>query len=226
MLRNFWPEQKVTAWKAELFPNSFYEEGIETAANLISLNPLVHSLWNRGAFALKPISVSDDNSTLTVQFFWQAEYEQIKSTMNLHTIPPSTRDLDRFGDSRITNYRLPEDRSIKSGDLFVIKTDDPNARPLPSTSLLEMQWFFQRIMGMTGAANVEEDIEEPGDSDGAISDLELMEVGDVSFISNDTGPSDPAVPGISHSHLLPTVEEPKHQTEEIGGEEAVSQYGA
>lgn len=163
MLSNFWPEEKVAAWKAVVFPDNFFEGGIETAANMVTLCRNAHDFRNKGLFALKPISVSDDNTTLTIQFFWQAKHEQIKSAMNLLTLPPSTRDLDHSGNSYLSNYRLPGDPRIKSGDLFVIKTDNPEARPLPSAALLEIQWFLQRVAGMAGAADVEEDIEEPDD---------------------------------------------------------------
>jgi hypothetical protein len=165
MLRNFWPEQKIAAWEAEVFPNGSSEMGVETAANMITLCPNAHEYWNKGAFALKPISVSDDNTTLTIQFFWQAKHEQIESTVNLLTMPPCTRDLDSGGKgySHLADYHQLGVRTIKSGDMFVIKTDDPEARPLPSIALLEMQWFLQRVMGMAGAADVEEEMEEDPD---------------------------------------------------------------
>jgi hypothetical protein len=40
---------------------------------------------------------------------------------------------------------------------FEITTDNPEVRPLSSIALLEMQWFLQRVIGMAGAADVEED---------------------------------------------------------------------
>jgi len=55
-LRVFWSEEKVTAWEAKLFPQSIHEKGQEEVYNLISLAPQVHASWQRGLFALKPIS--------------------------------------------------------------------------------------------------------------------------------------------------------------------------
>jgi hypothetical protein len=159
MLQNFWPEEKVTAWQAEVFPYGL-DEGIETATNMITLAPTVHDLWNRGAFALKPISMSDDKTTLTIQFFWQAQYEQNKSPVDLLNIPPSTRDLEYSTPSHdhltyIETFSHPLGiHLIKSSDQFVMTTDDVEARPLPSFALLQLQWFLQRVMGMAGAADL------------------------------------------------------------------------
>lgn len=225
MLKNFWPEEKVAAWEAELFPNGTHEKGLETARNLITLSKDAHYNWNKGLFALKPISVSDDNTTLTIQFFWQAKHQEIQPTMSLLTTPLSAKDLDSNNGAYMADFRGPQDRRVKSGDIFELKTDDAEARPLPSFTLLEMQWFLQRVTGMAGAADIEEDIGEEY-SDDEISNLGLDEVGETSLISGYLGPSDPAVPDLGNDYLLPSIEGPKHHTEEIEGEgeEVISQH--
>ena len=68
-LKNFWSEEKVAAWEVELFPRGLSETGDERVDNRITLSKIAHVQWNRGAFALKPISISDENTTLKVQFF-------------------------------------------------------------------------------------------------------------------------------------------------------------
>ena len=159
MLRNFWSEEKIAAWEKPIFPDGLEKRGLETPKNLITLSPTVHRLWNKGVFALKPISISEDNTTLTIRFFWQTKQHLNMPTINLTTIPSSTSDLDQSDLGTFFPYRrLPGEspskhRLIKSGDLFELKTDDPEARPLPSMALLEMQWFLQRVMGMAGAAD-------------------------------------------------------------------------
>jgi hypothetical protein len=80
-----------------------------------------------------------------------------------------------------------------------------------------MQWFLQRVTGMAGAADVEEDWGEE-DWDDEISNLGLDEVGETSLISGDLGASDPAAPDTGNDYLLPSIEGPKHYTEEIEGE--------
>ena len=77
-LKNFWPKEKVTAWEAELFPGGISEIGIKGVHNLITFSPSAHVYWNRGVFALKPISMSDDNTTLKVQFLRQKKQRTIK----------------------------------------------------------------------------------------------------------------------------------------------------
>ena len=217
MLKIFWPEDKVAAWEAELFQNGTHEKGLETASNLITLSKDAHDYWNKGVFALKPISVSDDKTTLTIQFFWQAKHQETQPTMSLLTTPLSTKDLDSNNGAPLTDYRGPQDRRLKSGDIFELKTDDAEARPLPSFTLLEMQWFLQRVTGMAGAADIEEDMGEE-DSDDEISNLGLDEVGETSFISGDLGTSDLAVPDLGNDYPLPSIEGPKHHTEETEGE--------
>jgi hypothetical protein len=131
---------------------------------------------------------------------------------------------------------LTDDRRIKSGDLFELKTDDPDARPLPSMKLLEMRWFLQRVMGMAGAADELEDGEYHFSDDGFcrglyyrddvsdlggpdedededdVSNLGLDEGGDESFLSS-AGLSDPIIP--ANTNLLPSIDAPKHYAEEM-----------
>jgi hypothetical protein len=237
MLRNFWPEEKISTWKAAVFPDGLEEHGVETTRNMITLSADAHILWNDGAFALKPISISEDNTTLTIQFFWQAKQPLFERTINLTTIPLSTRNLESNDETRLIDCRHSEDRRIKSGDLFELTTDDPEARPLPSMALLEMQWFLQRIAGMAGAADELKDYEyhfsdngvyyqrlsECGDDfsnvgefdedDADVHNLGLDEGEDEFFLSNVAGLSDPVIP--ENASVLPSIEAPKHHTEEM-----------
>jgi hypothetical protein len=93
-LKLFWPEEKVAAWTAELFPQGINEIGVERVDNLITLSVSAHGYWNRGAFALKPISMNEDKTTLKVQFFWQ-KAQNTQATMSLLTTPFSTEGLDQ-----------------------------------------------------------------------------------------------------------------------------------
>ncbi|KAF4631716.1 hypothetical protein G7Y89_g6415 [Cudoniella acicularis] len=175
MLKNFWPEEKVAAWEAELFPNGTHRNGLENAR--------------------KPYYTFEGRTRLLEQ-----------------------RSLDSNNGIRLADLRGPQDfRLLKSGDIFEIKTDDAEVRPLPSFKLLEMQWFLQRVIGMAGAADVEEDIGEE-EWDDEISNLGLDEIGETFFISDDIGTSDPAMPDLSNDYLAPSIEGPKHYAEEIEGE--------
>jgi len=170
-LKNFWSKEKVAAWEAELFPAGICEFGVERVYNLITLSRNAHDMWSRGAFALKPISESDDKMALEVQFFWQEKQKDTQQTMSLLTRPSSTEGLDQNVGAFGGAARLSRnDKRIKSGDYFKLQTDDPKIKPLPSFQLLELQWFLQRIQGMAGAADV--DWSPYSDSGSACSDEE------------------------------------------------------
>ena len=236
-LRSFWSEEKVAAWEAELFPRGLSEPGNEIVANRITLSKDAHGYWNRGAFALKPISISDDSTTLKVQFFWQKKQPDIQATIGLCTIPPSTEGLDRnegaFDYGRAADLTDEERKFIKTGDIFNLKTDDPIMKPLPSFKLLELQWFLTRVVGMAGAAfpyeagsgyGSDDDVPsldlagaafpyEPGSgygSDDDIPNLDLDE-GDTSFLS-DIPPQE-----ISVEVNKVLADSPKRRTEESEG---------
>ncbi|TVY91923.1 hypothetical protein LAWI1_G004437 [Lachnellula willkommii] len=223
MLKNFWPKEKVAAWEAEIFPLGTHGSGIETARNLITISKDTHNLWNRGAFALKPISKSEDDTALIIQFFWQSKQKDIQPTMNLLTTPHSTKDLDSNigafesnGRSFLADFRKTPLQKVKSGDIFEVKTDDPEARPLPSFALLEMQWYLQRITGMAGTVDVEEDWGEGGWND-EIGNPGLDEIGRTSFIFGNLDTSDPVSPG--SDYILPVVEACQHYVEGVQREE-------
>jgi hypothetical protein len=74
-----------------------------------------------------------------------------------------------------------------------------------------MQWFLQRVTGMAGAADIEEDMGEK-DWDGEISNLGLDKVGETSFIFGDLSTLDPAMLDLGNDYPLPSIERPKHHT--------------
>lgn len=162
-LGTFWSKDQIETWKGKLFKS--HPDG-ETTANVISLRKDIHELWNKGYFALKPTSLSNDKKTLVITFYWQVRVND--EDLNLQTQPPSTRDLENNGDlDTYLTFRVASAfHQIKSGDTFTITTDDLVKRPLPSFELLRLQFFLQRIAGMAGAAEPE-DLEEWGDDDGA-----------------------------------------------------------
>jgi len=160
MLRQFWPSEKIKAWEKELFPDGLSEDGNDATSNLICLTQTLHNWWNRGVFALKPIALSEDKRTLKIQFFWQREVLDKQPKMSLLTEPPSTQGLDGVtaANGARAKFLNVHGRLAKSGDIFELTTDNPEIRPLPSFQLLEMQWFLQRVLGMAGAAEVDEDV--------------------------------------------------------------------
>ena len=151
LLKIFWGKDRINTWRSKIFPNAEKPEtGVDEPFNLISLGRDAHDMWNDGEFALKPLELSSDNKELTVQFFWQVlnKYDQ-ESRMDLLTEPASTKGLDR---SSIRWLFHPDGKKICSGDVFTFRTTDPATMPLPSKELLEMQWYLQRLVSMSGAA--------------------------------------------------------------------------
>jgi len=150
----FWNQDRIEKWKTTIFRGS--GNGVERCFNLISLALHAHDMWNRGVFALKPLELSSDRKRLTIQFFWQVPGNyNVDSRIDLLTEPTSSRDLnflrDGYSLSRVEEDSTPP-HYISSGEVFTLITEDPENLPLPSMELLEMQWFLQRVVGMSGAA--------------------------------------------------------------------------
>ncbi|KIX00157.1 uncharacterized protein Z518_10294 [Rhinocladiella mackenziei CBS 650.93] len=127
-IRVFWDEDRIDKWKRTIFqdPQSPYT-GVDRCFNLISLSADTHDVWNRGMFALKPLRLSSDRKTLTVQLFWQVptKYE-IDSRIDLLTEPKSSKGLDIV--ERNFLNRLEDDGStprICSGEILTLTTKDP-----------------------------------------------------------------------------------------------------
>lgn len=85
-LHMFWSQDQIDTWKNEIFPNGDSEEGFETPANFIAMLRPVHHLWNRGGFALKPISLSPNKKTLTSEFHWQKPMKGVNLPYNTTVI--------------------------------------------------------------------------------------------------------------------------------------------
>lgn len=189
-----------------MFPSGLDQFGIETVANLITLSYDAHGLWNRGTFALKPISINDDQTKLKIQFFWQKGQRDM-TTINLLNTPFSTKGLESNDNGTFQHgytmlFNLETRSPIKSGDIFEFETDDPVQRPLPSFGLLEMQFFLTRVVGMAGAAlQFESDWEDEGDGD--VSDLGLGDIEDTTISFQDATTPPPLPERLTQGYLLP-----------------------
>jgi hypothetical protein len=157
VLHLFWDKDQINKWRRKIFPNPEYPNtSVDEPFNLICLSPNAHDMWNGGVFALKPLELSDDNTELTVQFFWQVPNKyQPESRIDLLTEPASSKGLDCSGDSWLTykDSLSAHYINIHSGQVFTFKTTDPEKLPLPSVELLEMQWYLQRLVAMSGATD-------------------------------------------------------------------------
>ncbi len=153
MLRLFWTKEGVDGWEHTLFPRGLEHQGEDSVENILCLDITMHTLWNSGLFALKPVSISDDQKELTLEFFWQRKTAvEMNGKIDLSYKPVSTRYLDC--DNEGNRWYRNSGELIKSGDIITMRTDDVDLRPLPSIKILEMKWLLQRIVGMSGAGEV------------------------------------------------------------------------
>ena len=189
LLKLFWDDDHVDKWRNKIFPDPQHPDtGVESCFNLICLTATAHMCWNKGRFALKPLKLSDDEKELTVQFFWQPQYNhKPDDRVDLLREPLSSEGLNviEIEEKPIFLTRLSEDgspRNIRSGDTFTLTTDDPGSRPLPSWELLEMQWILQRITAMSGGAGTPElDLNDDDDTNSRPTLIPDGNNGDIRF---------------------------------------------
>src|SRR5262249_26438511 len=138
LLSMFWRDDQVNEWRSTLFPDPNNPDvGVEAPFNLICLSPTAHRLWNDGKFALKPLRLSNDKSTLTIRFFWQIRSDYLPESRVDLMIPPTTsRDLTASGNCKLVYGVGDPIQHIKSGDVITLRTPDPKELPLPSIALL------------------------------------------------------------------------------------------
>jgi hypothetical protein len=97
--------------------------------------------------------LSEDQKCLTVKFFWLRKGSR-PSQVNLCDAPSVEGRDQGPGRARLGNHETTD--LIRSGDEIRLETEDPENLPLPSWELLEMQWFLNRVVAISGAADVEE----------------------------------------------------------------------
>ena len=153
----FWTPEHVQNWKRSIFTDPCKPNAIESCNNLITIGLDVQFYWERGRFALKPIRLSDDRKELEVQLFWQPIHKHDEG-VDLLMEPISAEgisqhDLTPQAELFRVNLETPGWTFVYSGDIFILRTDDPIRRPLPHLHLLEMQWILQRIVRMSEAGD-------------------------------------------------------------------------
>ncbi|OJD20560.1 hypothetical protein ACJ73_08106 [Blastomyces percursus] len=97
---------------------------------------------------------------------------------------------------------------------FIFKTTNPDTQPLPSFEFLEMQWHLQRIVSMSGAAEIyDDDIDDDDDNWGAgivckpFSDILAWVPPPLFHSAGDNNEPDPSLSSVSISPSPPkTIE--------------------
>jgi len=168
ILRMFWPRDKVDNWHAKLFRDNRVEpRATETVENMLTFTSTLHRFHSEGAFALRPVRISDDKTQLELEFHWLARQERDSSAMvDLLEEPLSSRNRKDSGNGyQFCRFDDANPTLLVSGTKFTMTTDDAINKPLPDPGLLELQWHLQRILAMSGAAGWKEedfDYDDPG----------------------------------------------------------------
>lgn len=162
ILRTFWSEEKINAWHRDAVGTP---KKTERCHNLLCMTPTARAYWGNYRFALKPIELSEDRKSLTIQFYWMPMHDR-RARMPILERPSLPDDLPACGPLKL--YDNYTDNRLVSGDKMVLTTHDPDSLPLPSVDLLQMQWVLQRVAAMCGGAEVEDDYDfsdDDGDDD-------------------------------------------------------------
>jgi hypothetical protein len=158
LLENFWSKDRVDKWYNAIFPT-----GTEVCSNLMCLSASAHRYHGKSYFALKPISISQDNTEMTVEFYWLKKDNNLPRFVNLCE-KPLLNGVDQ-GPLRARLFNHITAEVIQSGHQLKLKTSDPDTQPLPNYHLLEMQWFLNRLVAMAGAADDSNDYDDDDDDD-------------------------------------------------------------
>ncbi|KAF5861057.1 hypothetical protein ETB97_000746 [Aspergillus alliaceus] len=149
----YWSTEKINKWKEQVLGSG----GTEICPNLMCMSNLAHKLWETARFALKPLSISEDQRVLKVKFYWMS-INKFSDNMSSKKAPSP------FPDGRLSSIKVEDkhnaklfnintEKALRSGDVLTFKTDDPVGHPLPSMELLNMQWALHRVLALSGAAD-------------------------------------------------------------------------
>lgn len=150
-LETFWSEEKIEAWKKAVMGDA----GTENVQNLLCLTNWAHGLWGKAYFALKPLELSDDKKTLKLKFFWlkQSKYSRVTSPSEAPDLPAGLSGIEP---KQAKLWNAPWEKKVCSGDIIILTTNDPARRPLPSIDILDMQWTLNRLVAMSGVADIDD----------------------------------------------------------------------
>lgn len=159
VLKLFWTEDRVDRWFQAVEPTT------ETMKNLFCLAPSVHKYHKNAYFALKPVEMSEDETRLSLQFYWLPRINN-PPEMRISTKPDIPPIIDRReNDSKVVKiWNVKTEKKIYSQDQIIMKTIDKERFPLPDPAILDMQWVLHVITTMSGGAEqLEEQYEDDND---------------------------------------------------------------
>ncbi|OJJ51356.1 hypothetical protein ASPZODRAFT_163205 [Penicilliopsis zonata CBS 506.65] len=153
LLRIFFDQNRLDKWHSAIFRDALQpDRAMDGVFNQICLTASAHTAWTKGLFALRPLQEAADRRSLSVELHWQPVQTHTKfDAIDLLSPPGQSRDLE--GSGSFVLYSRIFNRLLRTGDILVLTTHNPETHPLPSFALLEMQWFLTRIVSMSAAAD-------------------------------------------------------------------------
>ena len=119
--------------------------------------------------AFRPLWTNESKTEMRLGFHWLSllpnaikRRDLVLSTENPFDDEDQQKNL--LPTRKISLFNYEADKRIVSGDVFVVATDDPQTRPLPSWDLLLLMWHLSRIAAMQGAGEDSDD-DDPSDDD-------------------------------------------------------------
>jgi hypothetical protein len=168
LLSAFWSPQQIEVWQSKIFRDPHDpSKPTDACFNLLCLSSNLHRMWGKGLFALRPLDYNADMTEPEVEWYWQPHKDHNPGDLvPLTKIPLSSRDFDSVVVDGVTyEHIFRGGRSLKSGQKFVLRTEDPERLPLPSKELLDLQWNLNRIVAMAAAGELYQEEEFTDDDD-------------------------------------------------------------
>ena len=126
---------------------------VDTARNMIALNPYLHRLWGKGIIGFEPVCALPKGVRLRFRWIGRVPVG-IDDRMDLGSDPRQLLTMPGgLGSLDIRHFETG--RPILDGEVVDITSDDPSA--LPDMELIKLQWDLSRIAALSGAAGAAED---------------------------------------------------------------------
>ena len=118
-------------------------------------------------------------------FFWLSVGTYIPRDPKAPPTAPTNTFSSAGGTGLIHKLSTQAPQLIRSGDVIIFTTDDPEKLPIPSIDLLDMQWALHRATALSGAAEATDEELDPDnpiwfeeDTEITLSEWELEQEGE------------------------------------------------
>jgi hypothetical protein len=136
---------------------------LDTAQNMIALEPSLHRMWGNGMIALEPYQQLPDGVAVKFRYLRRRPANTLRWTpgtpMDLTTHPNTILPSDLA--SPIPHFQTY--RPVVDGEEVIIRSDNPALRL--NWDVLQLQWDLCRIASLCAAAEVPEDEDDSDDDD-------------------------------------------------------------